>query len=133
MSRLMRLFYYGVLGAIGGVIGWQLSNILGLSFVGNVYISEIFVGALIGLSIGLLIGLAEGVLTRNFVQAGKAALIGGAAGLAAGAIALPLTKTRRKKVWGSVTECGISVPEPGVSYPNVSFREVPFDFLPAHL
>ena len=70
----MRLFYYGVLGAIGGVLGWQASNLLGLSFTGNLYLNEVLVGALIGLFIGLLIGLAEGLLTRNLVGAAKAGL-----------------------------------------------------------
>ena len=60
MSRLMRLYYYAVLGAMGGLIGWQASNVVGLSFWSNIYLSEIVVGGLIGLSIGALIGLAEG-------------------------------------------------------------------------
>ncbi len=89
MNRLMRLYYYGVLGAIGGVIGWQASNLIGLSFTGNVYLSEIVVGALIGFFIGLLIGLAEGLLTRNPLQAARAGLFSGALGLAGGAIGLP--------------------------------------------
>lgn len=92
MSRLMKLFYYGVLGAIGGVIGWQASNLLGLSFAGNIYLSEIVVGALIGFFIGLLIGAADGLLTRNPVQAVKAGLLGGLLGLAGGAIGLPLAE-----------------------------------------
>ena len=61
MSRLMRLYYYGVFGAIGGLISWQVSNLLGLSFTKNIYISELVVGALIGVSVGLLIGIAEGL------------------------------------------------------------------------
>jgi hypothetical protein len=92
MNRLMRLYYYGVLGAIGGVIGWQASNLIGLSFTGNVYLSEIVVGALIGFFIGLLIGLAEGLLTRNLLLAGRAGLFSGALGLAGGAIGLPLAE-----------------------------------------
>ena len=93
MNRIMRLYYYGVLGAIGGVIGWQASNLLGLSFTGNVYLSEIVVGALIGFFIGLLIGMAEGLLTRNLLlgrsrRACSAALLG----LAGGAIGLPLAE-----------------------------------------
>ena len=92
MNRLMRLYYYGVLGAIGGVIGWQASNLLGLSFTGNVYLSEIVVGALIGFFIGLLIGLAEGLLTRNLLLAGRAGLFSGVLGLAGGAIGLPLAE-----------------------------------------
>ena len=92
MNRIMRLYYYGVLGAIGGVIGWQASNLLGLSFTGNVYLSEIVVGALIGFFIGLLIGLAEGLLTRNLLLAGRAGLFSGVLGLAGGAIGLPLAE-----------------------------------------
>ena len=92
MNRLMRLYYYGVLGAIGGVIGWQASNLLGLSFTGNVYLSEIVVGALIGFFIGLLIGLAEGLLTRNLMLAARAGLFSGVLGLAGGAIGLPMAE-----------------------------------------
>jgi hypothetical protein len=92
MSRLMRLFYYGVLGAIGGVLGWQASNLLGLSFTGNLYLNEVLVGALIGLFIGLLIGLAEGLLTRNLVGAAKAGLFGAGMGILGGAIGLPLAE-----------------------------------------
>lgn len=90
MSRRMRTYYYAVLGAIGGLVGWQFSNLLGLSFISNIYLSEAIVGALIGLSIGFFIGIAEGALTFNLVQAGKAGLIGGGFGLAAGMIGLPL-------------------------------------------
>ncbi len=90
MSRRMRTYYYAVLGAIGGLVGWQISNLLGLSFISNIYLSEAIVGALIGLSIGFFIGITEGALTRNMVRAGKSGLIGGALGMAAGAIGLPL-------------------------------------------
>ncbi|HMB25351.1 MAG TPA: FHA domain-containing protein, partial [Anaerolineales bacterium] len=77
---------------IGGLIGWQLSDLLGLSFVSNLYLSEALVGALIGLSVGLFIGLTEGALTRNPVQAVKAGLFSGVLGLAAGAVGLPLSE-----------------------------------------
>lgn len=92
MNRTMRLYYYGVMGAIGGVIGWQASNLIGLSFTSNVYLNEIVVGALIGLFIGLTIGLAEGLLTRNWLLAGRGALLSGVLGLAGGAIGLPLAE-----------------------------------------
>lgn len=92
MKRSMRLYYYGLLGAIGGVIGWQASNIIGLSFTRSVYLSEIIVGALIGLSIGLMIGLAEGLFSRNIRLAGRGALLSGLLGLTGGAIGLPLAE-----------------------------------------
>ena len=92
MNRRMRTYYYAVFGAIGGLVGWQISNLLGLSFIANIYLSEAIVGALVGLSIGLLIGIVEGVLTRNLFQAGKSGLFSGLLGLVAGAIGLPLSE-----------------------------------------
>lgn len=92
MNRRMRSYYYAVLGAIGGLIAWQTSDMLGLSFASNLYLSEALVGALVGLSVGLFIGLTEGFLTRNPVQAVKSGLFGGVLGLLAGAIALPLSE-----------------------------------------
>jgi len=92
MNRNMRTYYYALLGAIGGLVGWQVSDLLGLSFVSNLYLSEMLVGALIGLSVGLFIGLTEGALTRNPVQALKSGLFSGLLGMAAGAIGLPLSE-----------------------------------------
>jgi len=92
MSRRMRSYYYALLGAMGGLIGWQVSDLLGLSFASNLYLSEALVGALVGLSVGLFIGLTEGALTRNPVQAVKSGLFSGVLGLAAGAIGLPLSE-----------------------------------------
>jgi len=92
MNRRTRTYYYAVFGAIGGLVGWQISNLLGLSFIANIYISESIVGALVGLSIGLLIGIVEGVLTRNLVHAGKSGLFSGLLGVVAGAIGLPLSE-----------------------------------------
>ena len=92
MSRRMRTYFYAVLGAIGGLIGWQVSDMLGLSFVSNLYFSEAVVGALVGLCIGLFIGITEGVMTRNIVQALKSGLFSGLLGLIAGGIGLPLSE-----------------------------------------
>lgn len=90
MSRRMRAYYYAVLGAMGGLIGWQVSNVVGLSFSSSIYLSDLVVGALIGLSVGLMIGIAEGLLTRNPVHAFRAGTFGGALGFVAGAVGLPL-------------------------------------------
>lgn len=92
MNRRMRSYYYALLGAIGGLVGWQISDLLGLSFASNLYLSEALVGALIGLSVGLFIGLTEGVLTRNPVQALRSGIFSGLLGLGAGAIGLPLSE-----------------------------------------
>jgi FHA domain-containing protein len=92
MNRRMRTYFYAVLGAIGGLLGWQVSGLLGLSFTTNIYFSEMVVGALVGLSIGLLIGITEGAMTFNWIQAGRAGLFGGFLGLIAGGIGLPLSE-----------------------------------------
>ncbi|HEX9840073.1 MAG TPA: FHA domain-containing protein [Anaerolineales bacterium] len=92
MNRRMRTYYYALLGAIGGLVGWQISDLIGLSFASNLYLSEALVGALIGLSVGLFIGLTEGALTRNPVQALRSGIFGGLLGLGAGAIGLPLSE-----------------------------------------
>jgi hypothetical protein len=88
----MRTYYYAVLGAIGGLIGWQISNLIGLSFTSNLYLSEAVVGALVGLSIGLLVGITEGVMTLNPVQAARSGALSALLGLVAGAIGLPLSE-----------------------------------------
>src|SRR5258706_1833480 len=92
MNRSMRIYYYAILGAIGGLIGWKVSDQLGLSFVSNLYLSEAVVGTLVGFSIGFFIGVTEGALTLNPVQLIKAGLFGCVLGAAAGAIGLPLSE-----------------------------------------
>ena len=92
MSRRMRTYFYAILGALGGLFGWQASDRLGLSFVSNLYLSEAVVGALVGLCIGLFIGITEGLLTRNLVQTIKSGFFSGLLGLVAGAIGLPLSE-----------------------------------------
>lgn len=90
MSRRMRTYYYAVFGAIGGLVGWQVSNMLGLSFSRNIYLSDMVVGALLGLCLGIPLGAAEGLITLSPLRALRAGLFGGLAGLVAGAVGLPL-------------------------------------------
>jgi hypothetical protein len=89
MNRKMRTYYYGVLGAIGGLIGWQISNLIGLSFTRNIYLSDVVIGGLIGLSVGLLIGISEGLFTLNWARMLRSGGIAAILGLIAGAIGLP--------------------------------------------
>jgi hypothetical protein len=86
----MRTYYYAVLGAIGGLVGWQVSNVLGLSFSKSIYLSDLVTGALLGLCLGLPLGAAEGLITMNPLRALRAGAIGGLAGLIGGAIGLPI-------------------------------------------
>lgn len=90
MSRKMRAYYYAIFGAMGGLIGWQLSNLLGLSFSTNIYISDAVIGILIGLCLGLPLGASEGLIGRNPLGALRAGVFAGLAGMLAGAVGLPL-------------------------------------------
>jgi hypothetical protein len=95
------MYFYTVLGAIGGLLAWQASNVLGLSFTSTFYLNVLIVGALVGLCIGLFIGITEGLLTRNPVLAAKAGLIGGLVG-AAGGLGLVLGEFLFQKVGAGV-------------------------------
>src|SRR3990172_10335204 len=90
MSRYSRLYYYTLLGAIGGLIGWQISNVLGLSFTDNLYLSEVVVGGLIGFCIGALIGLSEGFAARSPLFALRSGVLSGLFGMLGGAIGFAL-------------------------------------------
>lgn len=92
MSRFMRFYTYGILGAIGGLFAWQVSNILGLSFTSNLFLSEALVGALMGLLIGFFIGLAEGVVGQNLWFGLRKSMLSALLGALGGAIALPLAE-----------------------------------------
>lgn len=92
MSRLMRFYTYGLLGAIGGLIGWQISNILGLSFTDNLFLSEVIVGALLGGVIGLMIGFGEGFAAQNIVFGLRKSILSALLGAVGGAIALPIAE-----------------------------------------
>lgn len=92
MSRNLRIYYYTILGAIGGLIAWRLTDTVGFVNQANVYVSDLIRGALTGLSIGFAIGLAEAILSQSLIRSLRATLISGAIGLLAGALALPLAE-----------------------------------------
>ncbi|MBN2256252.1 MAG: FHA domain-containing protein [Anaerolineaceae bacterium] len=92
MNKIIRTYLYMIVGAISGLIGWQASNLIGLSITKNVYLNEIPVGAVIGLVFGILLGALDGLLTRNWVKVLKGMLPGALLGLVAGAVALPLSE-----------------------------------------
>jgi hypothetical protein len=77
---------------MGGLVSWQISNLVGLSFFQNLYLNELVVGALIGFCVGLSIGFATGLPTRNLIQIVRTSLISGLLGLVGGTLGLPLAE-----------------------------------------
>jgi len=92
MSRFMKIYYYAVLGGIGGLLAWQASNFIGLSFTENLYFNAMVVGAFIGFLIGFMIGAVEGISARNIQKALVSGAIIGGLGLIGGAIGLPIAE-----------------------------------------
>jgi len=90
MSRVMRAYYYTILGAIGGIVSWQVSNWIGLSFSANIYVSDAVAGALIGFCLGFPLGAADGFLSRSAVRGARSGLRYGLVGMVTGLIGLPL-------------------------------------------
>ena len=89
MSLRMRAYYYAVIGAIGALIGWRITETFGFP-ISNVYLSDALLGGVIGLCLGLLIGACEGLLAQSWYRALRAGALAGGMGLIAGAIGLPL-------------------------------------------
>jgi hypothetical protein len=90
MSLRMRAYYYAVLGAIGALLGWRITDTVGFFRGVNVYLIDLMLGAIIGLCIGLLIGATEGLLAQSWFRALRAGALAGAIGLLAGAVGLPI-------------------------------------------
>lgn len=100
MNRAMRLYYFAIFGAMGGLIAWKLSDLIGLSFTPFLLLNEIIVGGMIGLVIGLFVGLAEGVARHNAWKALQSAGLGCLLGLAGGAIGLPFAELVSIRIFG---------------------------------
>jgi hypothetical protein len=69
MSLRMRAYYYAVLGAIGALLGWRITDTIGFFRGVNVYLTDLLLGSIIGLCLGLLIGACEGLLTQSWIRA----------------------------------------------------------------
>lgn len=104
------MYYYSILGAMGGLVGWRLTQAIGflghpsgfLDEVPGVYFSDLLLGGALGLSIGFLIGLVEGILSKSALRGLRTALVSGGVGLVAGTAALPLSELSFLTVGGRI-------------------------------
>lgn len=98
MKDNVRIYYYFIIGAIGGLTGWYLSTILGNN-IGEDFAAEtfgkgfayyVFFGATLGAIIGVAVSAYDGISNRSFQRFIKFGAIGLLLGALAGAISLPL-------------------------------------------
>jgi hypothetical protein len=83
----LKIYFYFVFGAMGGLTGWYLSASLLLGVV--TLLDQALFGAMVGAMIGLGIAAYEGFVTRSFIRLFKYGSIGLILGTIAGVIALP--------------------------------------------
>lgn len=102
MSRRMRAYYYTIFGALGGLLGWQVSNWLGLRLSSNLYLSDAVTGALLGVALGVALGCAEGAVALSPVRALRMGALNGGIGLVGGALGLPVGEWVFHAVGGEV-------------------------------
>jgi FHA domain len=91
MKDNIRIYYYFIIGAIGGLTGWLLSTMLS-SFLDTGIVSQILYGAALGAVIGIAVSSFDGISNRSFRRFMKFGGIGFLLGATVGAIALPLTQ-----------------------------------------
>jgi hypothetical protein len=87
VDNKLKIYFYFVFGAMGGLTGWYLSASLLLSVV--TLLDQALFGAMVGAMIGLGIAAYEGFVTRSFIRLFKYGSIGLMLGTIAGVIALP--------------------------------------------
>src|SRR5437660_4358918 len=93
MSRVnesLRIYYYFVFGAIGGLTGWFFSSLLLLSTASTLELA--IYGAILGAMIGLAIAAYEGFATKSLLRLFKFGSSGLMLGAVAGLFALPTSQ-----------------------------------------
>lgn len=80
MTKGLRIYYYAVFGAFGGLLGWFVSQFAGLSP------KSLAVGAIPGFFVGALVGASDSLLSARWRRAAVVGAMTGALSLVAGAI-----------------------------------------------
>ncbi|NJN15890.1 MAG: FHA domain-containing protein [Oscillochloris sp.] len=88
MSKSLQIYYSAVFGALGGLFGWWAIGSFATQAWG-VWAAALFVGSGLGAAIGALVAAADGaMIKRKALRALRDGILGGLAGLAAGALGM---------------------------------------------
>ncbi len=92
MSKALQIYYSALFGALGGLAGWWLVGSVATQTWG-VWAAALFVGAGLGSALGALVASADGaVVKRKAARAIRDGILGGLAGLVAGALGMLLAQ-----------------------------------------
>jgi hypothetical protein len=89
MSDSLRVYYYSIFGAFGGLTGWFLTAFLLPESGGDSVGYRMLNGALLGAPICGAISAYDGMVSRSFIRLMKFILLGLMLGTVAGVVALP--------------------------------------------
>lgn len=92
MSKQLQIYYSAVFGALGGLAGWWIIGSFATQTWG-IWAAAAFVGAGLGLCIGALVAAADGAMVKGKpLRAVRDGLLGGLAGVVAGALGMVLAQ-----------------------------------------
>lgn len=87
MSKTLKIYYYALFGAFGGLLSWFISAEIELMFdLGR--FRHVLIGAILGFCIGGFTNMTDPLLSRSFLRAGRNFILGACIGSAGGAIGL---------------------------------------------
>src|SRR5262245_58685398 len=93
MSLLTRIYYNGVFGALGGLVGWMLFSIFGAKLTErSLNLRLLLDGAILGGSIGYFVVSVEAIRDRSWVRFVRLASYGILLGALGGAIGMFLAE-----------------------------------------
>jgi hypothetical protein len=113
MSEKYRLYYYMLLGALGGLTGWLVHAVIYRGVESQDWTVLLRRGAWLGTFIGISIAAYEGFASRSFVRYLKFGTYGLLLGGLAGAIALPLAQETYCRL-GACVENSAAAPRYGL-------------------